>query len=93
VFERPKDKWLESARERITSYRVLVRKHEGKRPLGRYRRRWEDITKVDLQEIRWRRGVDLSATGQGQLTGCCEDGNEHSGSIKCGKFLEQLRNC
>ena len=32
-------------------YRVLVGKHEGKRPLGRPRRRWEDNTKMDLQEV------------------------------------------
>jgi len=32
-------------------YKVLVRKHEGKRPLGRARRRWEDNIKVDLQEV------------------------------------------
>jgi hypothetical protein len=32
-------------------YRVLVRKPEGKRPLGRPRRRWEDNIKVDLQEV------------------------------------------
>ena len=31
-------------------YRVLVGKPEGKRPLGRHRRRWEDNIKVDLQE-------------------------------------------
>ena len=32
-------------------YRVLVGKREGKRPLGRPRRRWEDINKMDLQEV------------------------------------------
>jgi hypothetical protein len=32
-------------------YRVLVGKPEGKRPLGRPRRRWEDNMKMDLQEI------------------------------------------
>jgi len=32
-------------------YRVLVRKPEGKRPLGRPRRRWEDNIKVDVQEV------------------------------------------
>jgi hypothetical protein len=32
-------------------YRVLVGKPEGKRPLGRPRRRWEDNTKADLQEV------------------------------------------
>jgi len=31
--------------------RVLVGKREGKRPLGRPRRRWEYIIKVDLQEV------------------------------------------
>jgi len=32
-------------------HRVLVGKPEGKRPLGRPRRRWEDIIKTDLQEV------------------------------------------
>jgi hypothetical protein len=32
-------------------YRVLVGKHEGKRPLERPRRRWEDNIKMDLQEV------------------------------------------
>ena len=36
---------------RITVYRVLMRKPEGKRPLGGPRRRWEDNIKVDLQEV------------------------------------------
>jgi hypothetical protein len=31
-------------------HRVLVGKPEGKRPLGRPRRRWEDNIKMDLQE-------------------------------------------
>ena len=33
-------------------YVVLVGKPEGKRPLGRPRRRWEDNIKMDLQEVR-----------------------------------------
>jgi len=32
-------------------YRVLVGNPEGKRPLGRPRRRWEDNIKIDLQEV------------------------------------------
>jgi hypothetical protein len=32
-------------------HRVLVGKPEGKRPLGRPRRRWEDNIKIDLQEV------------------------------------------
>jgi hypothetical protein len=35
------------------AYRVLVGKPEGKRPLGRPSRRWEDGTKMDLREIGW----------------------------------------
>jgi len=37
--------------ERRDVYRVLVGKPEGKRPLGRPRRRWEDNIKLDLQEV------------------------------------------
>jgi len=33
-------------------YRVLVGKPEGKRPLARPRRRWEDNIKMELQEVR-----------------------------------------
>ena len=32
-------------------YRVLVGKSEGKRPLGRPWRRWEDNSKMDVQEV------------------------------------------
>ena len=32
-------------------HRVLVRKPEGKRPLGRPRSKWEDNIKMDLQEV------------------------------------------
>jgi hypothetical protein len=32
-------------------YRVLVGQPEGKRPLGRIRRKWEDKVKMDLQEV------------------------------------------
>ena len=32
-------------------YRVLVGKPQGKRPLGRPRRRWEDNIRMDLQEV------------------------------------------
>jgi len=37
--------------ERSGIYRVLVRKPEGKRLLGRTRCRWEDNIKMDLQEV------------------------------------------
>jgi len=37
--------------ERTDLYRVLVGKPEGKRPLVRPRRRWEDNIEMDLQEV------------------------------------------
>ena len=44
------------------AYRVLVGKTEGKRPLGRPRRRWEDNIKMDLREVGYDPGelVDLA---------------------------------
>jgi hypothetical protein len=39
--------------ETIGVYRVLVGKPEGKRPLGRPRRIWEDNIKMDLQEVEY----------------------------------------
>jgi len=39
--------------ERRGVYRVVVRKPEGRAPLVRPRRRWEDNIKLDLQEVEW----------------------------------------
>ena len=38
------------------AYRVLVGKPEGRRPPGRPRRRWENSTKLDFQEVIRREG-------------------------------------
>jgi hypothetical protein len=35
------------------AYRVLVGRPEGRRPLGRPRRRWDENIKMDLQEVGW----------------------------------------
>jgi hypothetical protein len=35
------------------AHRILVGTPEGKRPLGRTRRRWVDSIKIDLREIGW----------------------------------------
>jgi hypothetical protein len=40
-------------KETRNAYRILVGKLEGKRPLGRPRRRWVDNIKIDLREIGW----------------------------------------
>jgi hypothetical protein len=39
--------------EKRNAYRIVVGKPEGKRPLGRPRRRWVDNIKMDLREISW----------------------------------------
>ena len=43
---------------------------------------------MDLHEVGRERGLDRSGCGQGQVAGCCIYGNELSGSIKCGEFLD-----
>jgi hypothetical protein len=64
-------------------YRFLVGRLEGKRPLGRPRRRWEVNIKMDLRET----GIDgakwiLLAQDKSPMAGFCEHGNEPSGSMK-----------
>jgi hypothetical protein len=39
--------------EKRNAYRILVGKPEGRRPLGRPRRRWVDNIKIGLREIEW----------------------------------------
>jgi hypothetical protein len=46
-------------------YRVLVGKTEGKRPLDRHSRRWEDNIKMDLQEVGCG-GMDCIGLAQGR---------------------------
>jgi hypothetical protein len=70
-------------------YRVLVGKLEGRRPLGRRKHRWEDNTKLDLQEVGcgdmdW---IDVAQDGV-KVPGTCDCGNEPSGSVKLGEFLD-----
>jgi hypothetical protein len=43
--------------ETRNAYRILVGKPEGRRPLGRPRRRWVNNIKIDLREIGWD-GID-----------------------------------
>jgi hypothetical protein len=54
VIKSRRMKWAERVacmEERRGLYIVLVGKHEGKIPLGRPKRRWEDNNKMDLQEV------------------------------------------
>jgi hypothetical protein len=45
-------------RQRRGAYKILVGKPEGKKPLGRPRRRWEDNIKMDPQAMGWRHELD-----------------------------------
>jgi hypothetical protein len=52
-------------------YKVLVGKPEGRRPLGRPRRRWEDGVRMDLRDIGLVGcGLDSTGSGQGPMAGC-----------------------
>jgi hypothetical protein len=70
------------------AYNILVGRPEGRRPLGRPRRRWKDNIKMNLREIGFG-DVDWIYLAQDRdMAGSCEHGNEPSGSIKCGEFLD-----
>jgi hypothetical protein len=82
--------------ERRGVYRVMVGKLEGKRLLGRPRRRSIILRCIDGRIIlrcifrKWDVGYgeDPAGSGEGQVVGTCECGIEPSGSIKRGEFLD-----
>jgi hypothetical protein len=65
--------------ERRNAYGIFVGNLEGRRPLGRPRRRWLDIIKMDLREVGWdgMGWIDLAQEG------LCERGDEPPCSIRC----------
>jgi hypothetical protein len=67
------------------AYNILVGRPEGRRPLERPRCRWEDNIKMDLREIGF---GEVDWIHWAQVAGSCEHGDEPSGSIKCGEFLD-----
>jgi hypothetical protein len=65
------------------AHMVLMGKPEGKRPMGRPRRRIEDNIKIDLQEVGEGCGDWMElAEDRDRLAGTCEYGKEPSGSTK-----------
>ena len=70
-------------------HKVLVGKPEGKRPLGRPRRRRDDNIKMDLQELGGGCGDWMELAQDRErwraLVSTC---NELSSTIKCGEFLD-----
>jgi hypothetical protein len=83
--------WACSTRgEKRNTYRFsLGGKAKRSKPLGRPRHRWENNMKMDLRKIVWG-DMDRIHLAQDriQFEGCCEHGNEPSGSIKCCETLE-----
>jgi len=57
------------------AYKILVGRPEGKRSLGRPRRRWEDNIRMKLKETGVGRcEMDSSGSGQGPVADSCEHG-------------------
>jgi hypothetical protein len=50
-------------REERKVVKVLVGKPEGKRPIGRSRRKWEDGIRMDIRETGWWGGLDSTVSG------------------------------
>ena len=44
--------------DRRSPHKAVVGRVQGKRPLGKRRRRWENNIKMDLQALGWGRGLD-----------------------------------
>jgi hypothetical protein len=53
--------------EKRNSYRILVGKPEGKRPLGRPIRRWVDNIKMDHRDLLLKERIRLDITNRGDL--------------------------
>jgi hypothetical protein len=62
--------------EKRIAYSLLVGQPEGKRTLGRSRRKSVDNIKMDLPEIGWSGGLHCSVSGWIQMESSCERGNE-----------------
>jgi hypothetical protein len=53
---------------------------------------WENNIKMYVIEVGWQ-SVELGSfgSGYGQVMGCCDGGNEPSGVMKCGEFVDWAR--
>ena len=80
---------MEGKEEGRVVHKVLVGKPEGKRPLGRPRRRWEDNIKMDLQELGRGCGDWMKlAQDRDRWRALVSTVMNFGGSIKCGEFLD-----
>jgi len=69
-------------------YRVLVGKPVGERPLGRPRQGWVDNIRTYLREVECGYMDWIGLAQDREVADACECGNEPSGSVKCGEFLD-----
>ena len=67
---------------------VLVSKRDAKRLIVRVRCRCDNNTKRVIQGVGWERGMNLSASGQGQVVCSYECDKGNSGSLKCWELLD-----
>ena len=75
-------------RDRRGVYRILVRRPEGRRPLGRPRRRWDDNIKMHLQDVeRW--GIDWIALALFNTT--CVNELEGRRWMRLAEFVARMR--
>jgi hypothetical protein len=65
-------------------HRVLVRKPEGKRPLGKPRHRWQDTIKINLQEV---------GGGGGDWMELAQDRDRWRGLVSTVKIFRVLEKC
>jgi hypothetical protein len=78
--------------EKRNAYRILVRKPDGKRPLGRPRRRWVGNIKMDLTEIVWG-GMDWIYVAQDRdQWRALVNTVMNLRSVKCWEVLEWMHN-
>jgi hypothetical protein len=73
--------------------RALVGRYEGNNHLEDRGLEGRIILKRIFKRKDGKTRLCCSGLGYGQVVSSCESGNEHSGSVKCGKFLDYLRIC
>jgi hypothetical protein len=76
--------------EKMSAYRVREGKPDATRQLKRPRCRWENNINMDLREMVWGNGLDLSGSVYGLVAGSSEHSTESTGSIKYWEFLQRL---
>jgi hypothetical protein len=92
----PNIRLIESSRMRLAGLVARMGKGEVHRQflmeylkVGRSSRKWESNIKMGRKVIGLvGRDLNRSVSELGQLAGCCDKGNELSGSIKCREFLD-----